>query len=46
VWRPGSAALRAGFALTIAFVSVQLFADRDVASIFGHLSPLAGVPHR
>jgi hypothetical protein len=46
VWRPRSAVLRAGFALTIAFVSVQLFADRDVASIFGHLSPLAGVPHR
>lgn len=46
VWRPGSALLRAGFALTIAFVSVQLFADRDVATIFGHLSPLAGVPHR
>jgi hypothetical protein len=30
----------------IVVVSVQLFADRDVAPIFGHLSPVAGVPHR
>ena len=28
--------------LTILVVSVQLFSDRDVAPIFGHLSPLAG----
>jgi hypothetical protein len=25
---------------------VMLYADRDVASIFGHLSQFAGVPHR
>jgi hypothetical protein len=25
---------------------VFLFADRDVAPIFGHLSPLAGEQHR
>ena len=45
-FRPRSAALPGGFALTIVVVSVQLFADRDVAPIFGHLSPLAGPPHR
>ena len=27
-------------------VAIQLFSDRDVAPIFGHLSPLAGEPHR
>ena len=27
-------------------VSVMLFTDRDVAPVFGHLSPLAGQPHR
>jgi uncharacterized membrane protein len=46
VWRPRSAALQACFALVIVVVSVQLFSDRDVAPIFGHLSPLAGEPHR
>jgi hypothetical protein len=46
VWRPRSMALRAGFALMIVTFSVMLFADRDVAPVFGHLSPLAGQPHR
>jgi hypothetical protein len=46
VWRPRSEVLRVCFALTIVVVSVQLFSDRDVAPIFGHLSPLAGEPHR
>jgi hypothetical protein len=46
VVRPRSDVLRAGFALMIVIVSVQLFADRDVAPIFGHLSPLAGQEHR
>jgi len=46
VWRPRSELLRVCFALTIVIVSVQLFSDRDVAPIFGHLSPLAGEPHR
>jgi hypothetical protein len=46
VWRPRSSVLRAGFALTIVAVSVMLFADRDVAPIFGHLSQLAGPQHR
>jgi hypothetical protein len=46
VWRPRSAVLQAGFALMIVTVSVMLFSDRDVAPIFGHLSTLAGTPHR
>jgi hypothetical protein len=25
---------------------VMLFSDRDLAPVFGHLSPLAGPPHR
>jgi hypothetical protein len=25
---------------------VMLFCDRDLAPVFGHLSPLAGEPHR
>ena len=46
VWRPRSAVLQAGFALMIVTVSVMLFSDRDVAPVFGHLSSLAGTPHR
>jgi hypothetical protein len=46
VWRPRSTVLQAGFALTIVIVSVMLFADRDVAPVFGHLSQLAGPQHR
>jgi hypothetical protein len=46
VWRPRSVFLRAGFALMVVTFSVMLFADRDVAPVFGHLSPLAGQPHR
>ena len=46
VWRPSSAVLRAGLAVAIVVVAVQLFADRDVAPVFGHLSPLAGEQHR
>jgi hypothetical protein len=44
--RPNSGVLRAALALSIVAVSVQLFADRDVAPVFGHLSPLAGEQHR
>jgi hypothetical protein len=46
VWRPRSVVLRAGFATVIVAASVMLFCDRDVAPVFGHLSPQAGVPHR
>jgi hypothetical protein len=46
VVRPRSAALQACMALTIVSVAVMLYTDRDVAPVFGHLSPLAGTPHR
>ena len=35
-----------GFALTFVALAVLLYCDRDLAPIFGHLSPLAGTPHR
>ena len=40
--RPRAFAWNAGFAMAWITVAVLLFCDRDVASIFGHLSPLAG----
>jgi hypothetical protein len=46
VFRPSSQALATAFALVFVGLSVFLYADRDVAPIFGHLSPLAGTPHR
>jgi hypothetical protein len=42
--QPRAFAWRAGFAMTWVTVAVLLFCDRDVAPIFGHLSPLAGLP--
>jgi hypothetical protein len=45
-FRPRSVAAAAGFAATVIAVSVMHYSDRDVAPIFGHLSPSAGVPHR
>jgi hypothetical protein len=44
--RPRSVAFGSAFALTFVVVAVLLYCDRDLAPIFGHLSPLAGVPHR
>jgi hypothetical protein len=35
-----------GYALTFVVLAVMLYCDRDLAPIFGHLSPLAGAPHR
>ena len=46
VWRPRSSVLRGGFAVMVVAVGVMLLCDRDVAPIFGHLSALAGAPHR
>ena len=46
VLQPRRRAWPAGVALTLVVLSVFLFADRDVAPIFGHLSPRAGVAHR
>jgi hypothetical protein len=45
-FRPRSFALGAGFAATLLVVSVLLYSHRDVADIFGHLSPIAGEPRR
>jgi hypothetical protein len=44
--RPRSATAVGGFAFVLIAVAAMLYADRDTAAIFGHLSPLAGVPHR
>ena len=44
--RPRSAVFASGFALAFVVVAVMLYCDRDVAPVFGHLSPLAGEPHR
>jgi hypothetical protein len=44
--RPLSKVAATGFALTFVVVSVMLYSDRDVAPVFGHISPLAGRPHR
>ena len=41
-FRPRKAVWAFGFAATWVAVAVMLFADRDVAPIFGHLSDLAG----
>src|SRR4051812_24353731 len=46
VFRPRSVVLKAAFALSVIALSVMLFSDRDLAPVFGHLSPLAGPPHR
>jgi hypothetical protein len=45
-FRPRWIVAQAGFALVFAVVAVALYADRDLAPVFGHLSPLAGQPHR
>ena len=42
----GWALANAGFALVFVVIAVALYADRDLAPVFGHLSPLAGQPHR
>ena len=40
--RPRSPVFNAGFALVFLAFATLLFCDRNVAPIFGHLSPLAG----
>jgi hypothetical protein len=44
--RPRSTVAATGFALTFVVLAVLLYCDRDVAPIFGHISELAGTPHR
>jgi len=46
VWRPRSAFLRYGFGVFVIALAAMLMCDRDVSAVFGHLSPLAGPPHR
>jgi hypothetical protein len=46
VFRPRSVVFQSGFAIVIIALSVMLYCDRDLAPIFGHLSPLAGVPRQ
>jgi hypothetical protein len=46
IFRPRSTALQSAFALTFVAIAVMLYSDRDVAPVFGHLSPLAGAQHR
>jgi hypothetical protein len=45
-FRPRATTLQAGFALVFVALAVFLYCDRDTAPVFGHLSPLAGEPHR
>ena len=45
-FRPRSAVWRSGFALTFVVLGVMLYCDRDLAPVFGHLSPQAGQEHR
>jgi len=44
--RPRSQAVATGFALTFVVLAVVLYCDRDVAPVFGHISPAAGAPRR
>jgi hypothetical protein len=46
VLRPSSKVFATGFALVFVVLAVMLYSDRDVAPVFGHLSPVAGAPHR
>lgn len=44
--RPRSVAVGSAFALTFVVLAVMLYCDRDVAPVFGRISPTAGAPHR
>jgi hypothetical protein len=46
VLRPRSTVFNAGFAATLILLALVLYTARDVAPIFGQLSPEAGVPRR
>ena len=43
---PRTFAFNVGYGLVLVAVAVALFSSRDVAPVFGHLSPAAGVAHR
>lgn len=44
--KPRSLALNTGYALVLVTLAVALYTSRDVAPIFGHLNPDAGIAHR
>jgi hypothetical protein len=45
-FKPRSLGFNTGYALVFVAVAVALYTSRDVAPIFGHLDPSAGVAHR
>ena len=45
-FKPRSLLFRTGFAMVWVLIAVALYSSRDVAPIFGHLDPTAGVAHR
>jgi hypothetical protein len=46
VFRPRSGVFNVLFATSFIVISILLFADRDTAPVFGHLSPDAGIAKR
>ena len=45
-FKPRSIVFNTGFAMIWVAIAVALYSSRDVAPIFGHLDPAAGVQHR
>jgi hypothetical protein len=45
-FKPRSLVFNTGYALVVVAVAITLYTSRDVAPIFGHLSPSAGAEHR
>jgi hypothetical protein len=45
-FKPRAVVYNLGYGLVIVAVAVALFSSRDVAPVFGHLNPAAGVEHR
>jgi hypothetical membrane protein len=45
-FKPRSWVFNGGYAVVVIAIAVALFSVRDVAPIFGHLDPTAGVAHR
>jgi hypothetical protein len=45
-FKPRSLFFNAGYAAVVVAVAVVLFSVRDVAPVFGHIDPSAGVAHR
>jgi hypothetical protein len=45
-FKPHSLVFKTGYALVVVGLAVTLYTARDVAAVFGHLNPSAGVAHR